>query len=87
MSVALRYINNMTTATITDKQRMLLKLVADAIIETVRETGKQGAPAGHLYAGLMAHGFSLENFQQIMHGLEQAGMVRKSGDLYYATKF
>lgn len=70
---------------ITEQQSMLLKKIADAIIGAVQESGKHGYPAGHLYAALMPLGLSLENFEQIMSGLEKAKMVRKSGHLYYAV--
>lgn len=70
----------------TSQQAMLLRKVAVAIIETVRESGPLGAPAGHIYAAMMAYGFSLENFEQIMASLVANKMLRKSGDLYFIDK-
>jgi hypothetical protein len=71
--------NEMVTA----QQTQMLKKVCNAIVETVKEMGKQGAPAGPLYAALMTTGMTLENFEQIMSGLVAAKMLRKSGQLYY----
>jgi hypothetical protein len=62
----------------------LLRHVAEAIIESVREAGPMGAPGGSLYAAMMTHGFSLDNFNQIMSGLVSAGMLEKRGQLYFA---
>ena len=69
----------------TDTQKQLLRKIAEAIIESVREAGPMGAPAGPMYAALMSYGFSLDNFEQIMSGLVAAKMLRKSGHLYFAV--
>jgi hypothetical protein len=69
----------------TQAQAKALRQVGDAIIATVRSSGTMGAPAGPMYAALMAQGCSLEQFEQIMAGLVAAKMLRKSGDLYYAN--
>jgi hypothetical protein len=70
----------------TNQESTLLRKVAVAIIETVRESGSMGAPAGPMYAAMMSYGFSLENFEQIMAGLVAAKMLRKSGHLYFIDK-
>jgi hypothetical protein len=67
----------------TMEQAKALRQVADAIIATVRESGPLGAPAGHMYAALMAHGCTLEQFEGIMSGLVSAKMLSKSGELYF----
>jgi hypothetical protein len=67
----------------TEVQAKLLHKVATAIVETVKETGTQGAPGGPLYAALMTTGMTLEQFEGIMNGLVTAKMLRKSGQLYY----
>jgi len=61
----------------------LLRMVADAIIESVAVAGKQGAPGGSLYAALMTHGFTYEQFEQIMSGLVKTGKLEKRGQLYF----
>jgi hypothetical protein len=69
----------------TPDQIKALKAVADAIIETVRSAGPLGAPAGHIYAALMAQGCTLQQFEGIMGGLVRANMLRKDGDLYFVA--
>lgn len=61
-----------------------LRLLADAIVETVAET-PQGAPAGMLYAAMMGFGMSLDTFQTIMSMLVAAGRVRREGQLYFGA--
>jgi hypothetical protein len=39
----------------------LLKLLADAIIDSVRAAGPLGAPGGVLYAALMTHGLTFNS--------------------------
>jgi len=70
----------------TADQIQAVRRIGVAILETVRESGALGAPGGHLYAALMAHGCTLHQFEQIMGGLERAGMVRKSGDCYHYVR-
>ena len=69
----------------TTQQIKALKAVADAIVESVSAAGPLGAPAGHLYAALMAHGCTLEQFEGIMAGLVSAKMLRKQGQLYFSA--
>ncbi len=61
----------------------LLKAIADAIIESVEVAGSLGAPAGTLYAAMMAHGFTLQQFEQFMAGLVGIGKLEKRGQLYF----
>ncbi len=68
----------------TIEQIKALKAVADAIIETVQIAGPLGVPGGHIYAALMTHGMTLEQYEQIMSGLVHAGKLRKSGECYFA---
>lgn len=64
------------------EQIKALKAIADAIIETVALAGPLGAPGGHLYAALMAHGVTLQQYEQIMAGLVRAGKLSKHGECY-----
>ena len=68
----------------TDKAHQMLKLLGDAICETICES-PNGAPGGHLYAALMTYGMGLETFEAIMAALVTAGKVIKRGDCYYAA--
>jgi hypothetical protein len=70
---------------ITSEQMKALKAIGDAIIETVRLSGPMGAPGGHIYAALMAHGVNIQQFEQIMSGLCRAGMLRKQGECYFVA--
>jgi hypothetical protein len=71
----------MTTPT--EKQKAVW-MILETIIDSVREAGSLGAPGGVLYAALMAHGCTLEQFEAIMAALVRTGRLRKSGQLYYA---
>ena len=61
----------------------LIRMIADAIADVVKDAGERGAPAGYLYAAVMSR-VSLENFGHIMSALVAAGKVRKHGDCYFA---
>ena len=69
----------------TIEQARALRAVADAIIEAVDLAGPMGAPAGVMYAALMASGITLPQFEQIMAGLCGAGKLRKQGHLYFVS--
>lgn len=56
-----------------------------AILSAIESAGELGAPGGLLYAGLMAHGASLSQYQSLMAGLERKGKVRREGELYFLT--
>ena len=63
-------------------QRMIL--MAAALLDTIRETGDLGAPAGHLYAAVMGR-ISIDQFEGIMATLTGLGKIRKSNHTYYAV--
>ena len=56
-----------------------------AVYETVKGMGQDGCPAGPLYAGLMAHGCTMTQFESLMSALVETGKVRKDGHVYYAS--
>jgi len=56
------------------------------LIAVVASSGKLGTPAGTLYAALMTHGCSLEQFEQVMSALVAARKLTKRGDLYFAVE-
>ena len=66
-------------------QYNLLRQVADAVLAAVAAAGSMGAPAGVLYAGMMAQGCTIQQFDGIMAGLVGAGMLTKGGDCYHLT--
>jgi hypothetical protein len=60
---------------------LTLRRITEAITATVNET-PHGAPAGLMYAAVMAH-LSLDQFEAIMRALVEAKRVRRQGDLYF----
>lgn len=68
----------------TDEQRKAIKMLGDAIVDSVRVAGGMGAPGGLLYSALMAHGCSLELFQALMGSLVRLGRLERRGELYFA---
>lgn len=67
------------------QQSKALSEIIKAIVQTISEC-PTGAPAGPIYAALMAHGCTLNQFESLMGGLERVGVIRKQGDLYFSTK-
>lgn len=61
-----------------------LRAVVSATIDSIREAGPTGAPAGVIYAALMAYGCNLNQFESLISALERAGKIRRSGDLLFA---
>ncbi len=55
-----------------------------AIRDTVKATGDAGAPSGHVYAILMTHGCSLDQYQQIIQVMTAQGMIQQRGHVLYA---
>ena len=67
----------------TNEQITALRAIAKAITETVALAGPLGAPGGPLYAALMSAGCTLNQFEQIMSGLVNAGVLTKRGECYF----
>lgn len=68
----------------TQQQNQAMKLLVSAIIDAVKAAGPIGAPGGVLYAALMAHGCTLEQFEKLMGALVRHGALKRKGDLYFA---
>jgi hypothetical protein len=66
----------------TPDQLNAIRMVLKIIVDTVNET-PTGAPAGVMYAAMMAHGCSLDQFNQLTGALVTAGKIRRSGDCFY----
>lgn len=60
-----------------------LRAITDGIVEAVAAAGPLGCPGGTLYAALMTHGCSLEQYEQFMGTLVRAGKLVKRGELYF----
>ena len=70
-------------ATITQTQQQAINFIVKAVMDTIRESGTVGAPAGVLYAALMTQGCSFNQFTSLMGALERAGKVRLEDDCYF----
>lgn len=68
-----------------DQAKLILKHLADVVVETVREAGAEGAPEGPMYAAFMAHGLSLDAFTAIVEALIAAKKIRRSNHVLYAV--
>ncbi len=69
----------------TPQQATALKMICAAVVDVIKCAGDLGAPGGVLYAALMAHGCSLNQFESLMGAMVRAGVVQKRGDLYFAN--
>lgn len=81
----LRSENGGDTMTPTANQLEAIRRIAAAIVETVKETGEQGAPSGIVYAALMSQGCTLDQYQSFISALVRTGKLRQEGDLLYAS--
>ena len=71
-------------AKMTEQQtRRALLAICDALVESVQAAGSLGAPAGVMYAVLMQHGCSLDQFNQLTGALVSLGKLRRQGDLFF----
>lgn len=57
------------------QQVLALRQISAAIIESV---GADGGPSGTVYAALMAHGCTLNQYEQILAALIRTGMIEQS---------
>jgi hypothetical protein len=69
----------------TKQQIAAIQAIAGIIVDVVKAAGPLGAPGGTIYAALMAHGCSLDQYTQLMAALVGAGKLRKDGQLYFAA--
>lgn len=67
----------------TTNERQAAVLLIRAIMETIKESGEQGAPEGPMYAAVMGTGCSLNSFNMLIAKLEQAKLVRRSNHVCY----
>jgi hypothetical protein len=76
---------NRTASEVTARQQAVLIALANAIVDSVKAAGPEGAPGGVVYAALSAQGCSLAQFDFIMGALVHVGKLTKSGNLYRAA--
>lgn len=66
-----------------DYRKQQLVAIMRALLETVLESGEQGAPSGSLYLACQQFGIGLEAYQAIMEILERQGLVEQRNHCYY----
>lgn len=69
----------------TDQQARVLKIVANAIVEILKEF-PHGAPSGLVFAALQQHGCTIGQYQGLIGGMKIAGMIKQDGDLLFAVQ-
>lgn len=65
--------------------RKAIELVNDVVVDTVKEAGPTGAPAGPMYLAFAQAGWSLEAFERMMTALVESGRLTKRGHCYFAA--
>lgn len=65
------------------QQLKAIRAIAGAIVDSVKVAGAQGAPSGVVYAALMGN-MRLDQYEQFISALVNAGKLRKDGNLLYA---
>ncbi len=65
------------------QQAMAVREVAGAVVEAVKAAGPIGAPAGVMYAAMMAQGCTLAQFQSLMDSFTRLGLITRMGDCYH----
>ena len=69
----------------TERVAGAIRVLADIIEETARESGPMGAASGIVYMALNGAGVNLETYQAILGTMERAGRIKVSGDLIRAV--
>ena len=67
-----------------EQQRQAALAFISIILDTVREAGPQGCPAGPLYAALMSYGVSHTTFETMIGALVTAGLLRRSNHVLFS---
>ena len=71
-----------------EKALKALLAIGQMIVDSIKEgdPNDMGVPGGTLYAALMRHGCTLEQFNMMMGALVGAGKVTQHGQLYRAVR-
>ncbi len=67
------------------EQVQAVRFVAVSFLDAVKAGGTHGAPVGVMYAAVCGK-CTLNQFNQIMGGLERNGNVRRDGDLFHFVR-
>ena len=60
-----------------------IKQLMIAFKDTIQEAGDMGAPLGPMYSACMSIGMTLEQFNAIISGMTDAGIIRVSNHVAY----
>jgi hypothetical protein len=69
----------------TDLEHRAAALVVRAIVETIEETGDEGAPLGVMYQALCGM-ISYNSFMTVIDSLQRAKIIRVSNNCAYRVK-
>ena len=78
-------LNQNVAANTKREQIVAAQKIGLAVLETISETGEQGAPSGVLYAALQAKGASLSQYQSLMAPLVSRKFLVLEHDVYTMT--
>jgi hypothetical protein len=73
-------ITSMAAASV-QRAKLATKIAAHLVLSTLKEVDADQVPVpeGTIYAGLLAHGCTLPQYQDLMGSLERVGMVSREG--------
>jgi hypothetical protein len=67
-----------------EKRIYAIRRIANAIVETVRETGPGGAPESVLYMAMAEYGANMAQFNAMIDALIEVGQLERRGHLLVA---
>lgn len=69
----------------TNKAKQTVLRIANAIVDTVAETGDIGAPATSIYLAMSEHGCTFAQYEAFIGALCDAGKLRRDGGMLFAV--
>ena len=63
-----------------DKTTQAMVMMSEIIFDTIKESGQNGIPSGHLYAALMGY-IHFDTYQFIIDVLIREGKIKETGFL------
>lgn len=67
----------------TQQARDTLRAITDAIVETVKEAGPQGAPSSAVFLALQETGCSAAQYETLISTLCELGLIKRSAHTLY----
>ena len=59
--------------------------IMQIVVETIRETGKKGAPSGVVYLGLHTMGCNFASYNRMISELKNLGIIQEQNNLLYTA--